>query len=76
MELILVGLRFEPCLIYLDDVIVYGRSFGEELKRLEEVFSCFASAGLKLKPSKCMLFQTSVTYLGHIYQRRALKPIR
>ena len=35
MELILhvAGLRFETCLIYLDDIIVYGKTFEEELKR-------------------------------------------
>lgn len=27
MELILVGLRFEICFIYFDDIIVYGRIF-------------------------------------------------
>ena len=31
MELILAGHRFKTCLIYLDDVIVYGRTFVEEL---------------------------------------------
>ena len=66
MELILAGLRFEICLIYLDEIIVYGKTFEEELKRLEEVFVRFRSSGLKLKPSKCVLFQKRVTYLGHI----------
>ena len=66
MELILAGLRFETCLIYLDDIIVYGKTFEEELKRLEEVFVCLRSSGLKLKRSKCVLFQKRVTYLGHI----------
>ena len=66
MELILAGLRFETCLIYLDDIIVYGKTFEEELKRLEEVFVRFRSSGLKLKPSRCVLFQKRVTYLGHI----------
>ena len=73
MELILVGLRFETCLIYLDDVIVYGRTFVEELKRLEEVFVRLKSAGLKLKPSKCVLFQKSVAYLGHIVSESDIK---
>ena len=45
---------------------MYGRSLEEELKRLEEVFRRLALAGLKLKPSKCVLFQRSVPYLGHI----------
>ena len=38
MELILAGLRFETCLIYLDDTIVYGKTFLEERERLEEDF--------------------------------------
>ena len=66
MELILAGLRFETCLIYLDDIIIHGKTFEEELKRLEEVFVRFRSSGLKLKPSKCVLFQKRVVYLGHI----------
>ena len=66
MELILAGLRFETCLIYLDDIIVYGKTFEEELKCLEEVFVRFRSSGLKLKPSKCVLFQKRVMHLGHI----------
>ena len=66
MELILAGLRFKTCLIYLDDIIVYGKTFEEELKRLEEVFVRLRSSSLKLKPSKCVLFQKRVTYLGHI----------
>ena len=73
MELILVGLRFETCLIYLDDTIVYGRTFQEELERLEEVFRRFVSAGLKLKPSKCVLFQKSVAYLGHIVSKNGIE---
>lgn len=64
MELVLVGLRFETCLIYLDDKIVYGRSFEEQRKRLE-VFSRLASA----QPSKCVLFQRSFPYLGHCIRR-------
>lgn len=27
MELIVAGLKFETCLIYLDDIIVYGKTF-------------------------------------------------
>ena len=73
MELILAGLRFETCLIYLDDTIGYGKTFLEELERLEEVFVRFESAGLKLKPSKCVLFQKSVAYLGHIVSERGIE---
>ena len=66
MEFILAGLRFETCMIYLDDIIVYGKTLEEALKRLEEVFVHLRSFGLKLEQSKCVLFQKRVTYLGHI----------
>ena len=57
MESVLKGLKLETSLIDLDDVIVYGISFEEELERLDEAFSRIVSAGLKLKPRKCVLFQ-------------------
>ena len=49
MALILSGIRFETCLIYLHDVIVYGKTFAEKLEHLEEVFARFKSTGPKLK---------------------------
>ena len=66
MEKVLEGLHWKTALIYLDDVIVYGKSFEEELKRLEEVLQRFQNANLKLSPKKCLLFQQEVPYLGHI----------
>jgi len=51
MEFVLTGLQWQTCLVYLDDVIVYGRDFDEHLEWLAEVFRQFYQAGLKLKPS-------------------------
>ena len=36
------------------------------MKRLEAVFQKLASAGLKLKPSKCFFFREEIEYLGHV----------
>ena len=66
MELVLAGLHWEISLIYLDDIIVYGRTFGEMIDRLELVLQRFSQAGLKLKPQKCQLFREEVEFLGHI----------
>lgn len=65
IELGLKGLLWKIGLIYLDDVIVMGRTFEEEVERLKQVFGRLAGAGLKLKPKKCFLFQKRVSYLGH-----------
>ena len=66
MEMVLAGLQWELCLIYLDDIIVFAKSFEDMLKNLATVFDRLRSANLKLKPRKCTLFATEVEYLGHI----------
>ena len=57
IELIFAGLSYEGALVYLDDVIVFGRNFEEYLKRLELVFQCLSENGLKIKGSNCNFFQ-------------------
>jgi len=65
-EDVLRGLQWEECPLYMDDIIVPGASFQERLFRLEHVFIRLREANLKLKPSKCILFQKSVKFLGHV----------
>ena len=65
MEFIFVGLSYEVALVYLDDVIVFGRNFEEHLKGLELVFQRLSENGLKIKGSKCNFFQKHVSFLGH-----------
>ena len=58
--------NLKECLIFLDDILVFSETFEEHLERLEAVFSRLRQNGLKLKPSKCEFFKTSVKYLGHV----------
>ena len=51
--------------IFLDDVLIYSQNLEEHLRHLKIVMERLASAGLKLKPSKCKLIQTAVSYLGY-----------
>ena len=62
MDFVLCGLSYMTCLVYLDDIIIFGRSFDEQLARLREVFNRIRSANLKLKTSKCSLFRRSVFF--------------
>ena len=54
------------CIIYLDDIIIFSKNPDDHITRLEGVFEKLAKAGLKLKPSKCEFFKSSLKYLGHI----------
>ena len=51
--------------IFLDDVLIYSQKLEEHLQHLKIVMERLASAGLKLKPSKCKLIQRAVSYLGY-----------
>jgi len=52
--------------VYLDDVIIFGSTPEEHLERLGKVFQRVREANLKLKPSKCRLLQSAVSFLGHV----------
>ena len=66
MDLVLAGLQWTNCLVYLDDLLIIGKSFEEHLQNLQLVFERLRRAGLKLKPSKCAVCQKEVMYLGHV----------
>jgi len=72
MDLVLNGLNLEICLAYLNDVILFSRTPEEHLERLDYVLQRLEDANLKLKPSKCCLMQTKVTFLGHIVSGEGL----
>ena len=74
MDLVLAGLQWSHCLVYLDDVIVLGKTFTEHLENLRTVFARLREAGLKLKPTKCAFLQPRVQYLGHIVSRDGVIP--
>ena len=38
MNILLAGIQWHSCLVYLDDIIVFGRSFTEHIQNLAEVF--------------------------------------
>ena len=73
MDKLLVGLDYRVALAYLDDIIVYGATHLECMQRLARVFKQLRSAGLKLKPSKCTLFELETLYLGHIVSAEGIK---
>ena len=67
-------LNLTYCVIYLDDVIVFGCMEEEHLECLQVVFECFREFNLKLKPSKCNLFQSEIIYLVHQISKEGVHP--
>ena len=65
MDVVLSGLE-EFASLYIDDIIVYSKSWVDHLQHIDEVLSKPAEAGLMAKPTKCEWGKEQVEYLGHI----------
>ena len=72
MDLVLAGVQWSHCLVYLDDIIVVGRSFHDHLQNLSVVLQRLKEANLRLKSAKCSFCKTQVSYLGHIVSRQGV----
>jgi hypothetical protein len=72
MDLLLVRLLWQACLVYFDDIIVFSSPFESHLDRLAAVFQRLARANLKIKTSKCQLFRSQVKFLGHLISRNGI----
>jgi len=70
MDLPVCGMNFDLCLVYLDDIVVFSKTLDEHLRRLELLFDRLRLANLKLKPSKCYLMQTEISFLvSHVISK-------
>ena len=74
MEVVLSGLVWDSCFVYIDDVLVCSRTFEEHLEHLRQVFARLREANLKLKLKKCLFLQDEVSYLGHVVTREGIRP--
>lgn len=74
MDLLLAGIAWQYCLVYLDDIIVFSATFDEHLQHLDEIFSRLRAANLHLKASKCQFAHDRVNYLGHVISPNGVEP--
>lgn len=52
--------------VYLDDVVILGKTVSEHLKNVRRVLKRLHKANLKVNPEKSEFFKTQITYLGHV----------
>lgn len=74
MNTVLTGIHGLRCLVYLDDIVVYGSSLEDHNKRLKDVLQRLRENNLKLQPEKCEFLRKEVMYLGHIISENGISP--
>ncbi|CAF1327080.1 unnamed protein product [Rotaria sordida] len=62
---------FQP---YIDDVIIYSKTFEEHLSHLNEICQILKEARFRLNPEKCEIARTQTDYLGHRIQNGEIRP--
>ena len=60
-------------LIYLDDIIIYSKTWKGHLNHLRLVFEALRGAGLMVKIKKCEFTKKELKFLGHIISREGIR---
>jgi len=60
------------CLVYIDDIVVYSKTYEDHITHLDQVLEAIEKAGITLSPNKCHLFYGSILLLGHKVSRLGL----
>ncbi|XP_036947992.1 uncharacterized protein LOC119016325 [Acanthopagrus latus] len=66
MEKAVGDMHLLEVLVYLDDIIVFGKTLEEHEQRLLKVLDRLEEIGLKVSIDKCQFCQPQVKYVGHI----------
>ena len=74
MEKCVGDMNLRELLVYLDDLIIHGKSLDEAEERLFRTLDGLRAFGLILDPKKCKFFQTKVTHLGHVVTKDGIFP--
>ena len=71
---VLGNLKWNSCFVYLDDIVVFGRTIEEHNQRLDQVLDFVTSAGFMLNPKKCYFGMREITYLGYKVNEHGIMP--
>jgi hypothetical protein len=74
MSNVLTGMQGIKCLVYLDDIVIFGETLQIHNEKLREVLGRMRKHNLKLQPDKCEFLRKEVAYLGHVITKDGIKP--
>uniref|UniRef100_A0A8R1HVU4 RNA-directed DNA polymerase n=1 Tax=Caenorhabditis japonica TaxID=281687 RepID=A0A8R1HVU4_CAEJA len=61
-------------MVYIDDVIIFSKTFESHVATLRKVLSRFRAYNLKASPAKCEFVKKSIVFLGHEINETTYSP--
>ena len=72
MSQVLGSPNWKHVLCYINDILIFSRTFSEHLEHLDLVFQKLRAANLTPKPEKCHFAVSKVLYLGHELSKQGI----
>ena len=74
IDIALSGLPGDRILAYMDDMVVFSKSFSEHLEDLQQIFRRLRYSSISLKLSKCVFASERVDFLGFTLSAAGIQP--
>ena len=72
MEIVLA--EIEGCIVYIDDIVVTGKTEQDHRRNLARVLQRLQDVGMKIKAEKFHFMLDKITYLGHTLSAAGITP--
>ena len=74
MDRVLNGLTWRQCLVYIDDILIFSKTFENHLKDIEDVLQRLVKSNIKLRVDKCSFVKLEINYLGFKLSEKGVQP--
>ena len=74
MDVVLGPLKYNVALVFLDDILVKGKSVQDLASNIEKVFERLEKANLRFNPKKVRVGFRQLIYLGHVVTDKGISP--
>jgi hypothetical protein len=59
-------------IVFIDDILIYSKTWAEHLQHIKEVFTLLLQHQFKVKLSKCSFAKKELAYLGHVISAKGV----